>query len=203
MSNGPEAYQKMMQTRLANKNPTGIYDNPYYGKFKVVLRYGVVLLSDLLIYMRCILVKLLVLILCSRYVVSVTRGDNLKEPEMSWIPSAAAAYSGKPTVTTQSTTLIRYTVLLSIDSCGGLTNAVCHHRGDGYVEVDIDSRCFGFLSNTVTPVLLRNMHHSVNSVLFCIESTKEEELPECAFGCAQMVRYNLNKIVSYAYDDKQ
>lgn len=39
IANGPEAYAEMMRRRAVDNNPTGIYDNKYFGKFKICLRY--------------------------------------------------------------------------------------------------------------------------------------------------------------------
>lgn len=94
------------------------------------------------------------------------RSENI---DQFGLPSFITSYNSKPV-------LINRTGLLS--------------RGPGYIEMDINLHSFSAMAKKGLQVLIPYFSKMVVTAGFAIESHTDEEMPECLFGVATVIRAN-------------
>jgi hypothetical protein len=88
------------------------------------------------------------------------RCENIEE---FGIPTFISQWNAKPALIKQTGTLI---------------------RGSNYIEMDINGHRFNSMAKGALLSLMPSFDRMVISTAFCIESRKDDEMPETVFGCS-------------------
>lgn len=90
------------------------------------------------------------------------------------IPNMFQSYNGKPVLITKSGSL---------------------HRGNGYLEMDVDVNCFCYMARAALHQLWQKVSEAQLEVAVLVQGDTEEELPERLLGCAILDHIELQRLL--------